>query len=335
MNAVNEAIIRQMLIINKLDRAGMPVSADNLMAFLENHAYSHPFPYPENRKSRMRLLQRDINSIRNTFKIDIARSGRSEYEIKSKDIDWAATYERLFNDFDLLTAIHPDVDINKYVKPERSRNKGSEHLFVILKAIKDRSIIEFDYVNYRAGCREKHHRLAPHFLKEDQGLWYVGGYVIKNLDYGNDENDYKRNTLKYYGNDKIKYNKDKLLLFGLDRIRNLDITDDEFIFDASLDPNESFKDSYGIWADPATPTEEVELRYDALDGSFLKARPLHPSQKVIVDNTDEFRITLRLKITNDFVMALLSRARSLEVIRPAHLRERIRSTLSDALTRNS
>lgn len=205
-----------------------------------------------------------------------------------------------------MTAINPDSYINRYVIHERSRNRGSNYLKEILPAIKERYIIEFDYINYRAGCRERHHVIAPHFLKEDQGLWYVAG-----LENG------------------------KLMLFGLDRIKNLEITDENFKYDGSIDLEQHFKDSFGIWADPMKPTEEIELRYDALDGSFLKARPLHPSQKIIKDNADEFRIILQLKITNDFVMALLSRTRSLEVIRPQHLRERIRITLSKALKRNS
>jgi predicted DNA-binding transcriptional regulator YafY len=44
---------------------------------------------------------------------------------------------------------------------------------------------------------------------------------------------------------------------------------------------------------------------------------------------------LRLRITNDFVMELLSRSRSLTVIRPQSLRERIRKVYEEALKRNS
>ena len=81
--------------------------------------------------------------------------------------------------------------------------------------------------------------------------------------------------------------------------------------------------------------EDIELRYDALDGKFLKSVPLHHSQRVLADTEEEFRIALRLRITNDFVMELLSRSRSLEVIRPQHLRERVRQVYEEALKRNS
>ncbi|MDE5874262.1 MAG: WYL domain-containing protein, partial [Muribaculaceae bacterium] len=306
MNAGHKALKRQMLIINRLTRAGMPVAADDIIDYLEKNVKIYDYSYPEERGSRMRLLQRDIKSISDTFKIQIGRSGKSSYEITDKDEDWIVSYERLFADFDLLTALNPDSDINRYIKPERSRNKGSELLFEILWAIKKRCVVEFDYVNYRQGGRERHHTFAPHFLKEDQGLWYMAGYE----------------SGKYF-------------IFALDRIRNLTLTDDTFKFDESLDIEENFKDSFGIWADPDIPVEDIELRYDSVDGCFLKAKPLHPSQVIIADTADEFRIRLRLRITNDFVMALLSRARSLEVISPAHLRERVRDTFREAYERNS
>ncbi|MFS6557285.1 WYL domain-containing protein, partial [Parabacteroides distasonis] len=75
--------------------------------------------------------------------------------------------------------------------------------------------------------------------------------------------------------------------------------------------------------------------YSPLDGRFIKSAPIHSSQKVLVDSDEEFRISLRLRITNDFVMELLSRSNSLEVISPQHLRERIRKVYEEALKRNS
>ena len=83
-----------------------------------------------------------------------------------------------------------------------------------------------------------------------------------------------------------------------------------------------------------TLPEEIELSYDALDGYFLKSVPLHHSQKILVDTPDKFRISLRLRITNDFVMALLSRSRSLTVIKPQSLRQRVREVYEEALRRN-
>ena len=115
----------------------------------------------------------------------------------------------------------------------------------------------------------------------------------------------------------LAYDEGVLKTFGVDRIRDLRIC-----------ASETFKRNMDINVD------ELFLKYDALDGKFLKSVPLHHSQQVLVDNADEFRIKVRLRITNDFVMELLSRSRSLEVVSPLHLRERVRKIYEEALKRN-
>ena len=165
----------------------------------------------------------------------------------------------------------------------------------------------FGYVYVREGGKVREKKVYPHYLKEDQQRWYL-----------------------------LAYDDGKLKNFSVEHIHNLRILYEEtFRRDMNIDVETLFKESYGIWNQTDIPVEEIELSYDALDGSFLKSVPLHPSQETLVDNAQEFRIRLRLRITNDFVMALLSRSRSLTVIRPAHLRERVRKVYEEALKRNS
>ena len=122
---------------------------------------------------------------------------------------------------------------------------------------------------------------------------------------------------------------------AFDRIRNLVVHDTLFERNVDIDVNGMYRDCYGIWNDESLPVEEVILQYDNRDGYFLKAMPLHHTQRVLVDDGKVFQISVHVKITNDFVMALLSRSRSLEVIAPMHLRKRIMDVYRDALVRNS
>ena len=115
---------------------------------------------------------------------------------------------------------------------------------------------------------------------------------------------------------------------------NLNVDDKTFKRDDSINPDDLFKHSYGIWDDPSMPVEEIEISYSSLDGKFIKTTPLHSSQKILVDNDTEFRISLRLRITNDFVMALLARSASITVIKPLSLRARIREIYKEAIERN-
>jgi hypothetical protein len=66
----------------------------------------------------------------------------------------------------------------------------------------------------------------------------------------------------------------------------------------------------------------------------LKSLTLHPSQEVLRDTNDEFRIKLRLRITPDFVMEILSRSTSLKVIQPDALREQICTICRSAMEKN-
>ena len=128
--------------------------------------------------------------------------------------------------------------------------------------------------------------------------------------------------------------RDNLRLYAIDRISNICILDERFKRDESINPDNLFKHSYGIWDDPSIPIDEVELSYSPLDGKFIKTTPLHSSQEILVDNEEEFRIRLHIRITNDFVMALLARSSSLTVIRPSSLRRRIYDIYRNALKRN-
>lgn len=306
MRAIRETLTRQLLVINKLKHAGCALRIDAILEFLETESKIRDFKYPEAKDSQRRQLQRDVKEIESTFKIVISKVGQSSYFISEEENGNTIDYERLFADFDMLSALAPDSDVNRYILPERNRHSGSEMLPEIYRAIKSSEKIEFDYQNYRRGNSIHHHIISPHYLKEDQHRWYV-----------------------------ISKDGDQIRIFALDRIKNLEISGETFSYDKSFDADSLFCDSFGIWADPSMQTEDIELRYDPLDGNFIQSVPLHPSQKIIVDNDEEFRISLRVKITNDFVMAILSRSRSVEVIRPITLRKRIADIYADALRRNS
>lgn len=253
-----------------------------------------------------RTLQRDKNDIRELFGIDIVFSNPYGYYIKEDDSAQINQAQKALMNFDLLNAVRADSAIHQFILPEHHRPTGSNQIPELITAIRQQHPIEFDYTNVRNGDTVKHHKVNPHFLKESQERWYL-------LDV-----------------------KDGLVIaYGIDRISNLTIDESATFERQPIDPNSLYRDCFGIWDDPKIPVEEIELRYDQIDGKFLKSRPLHHSQTILADSTDEFRITVKLRITNDFVMELLSRSRSLTVIRPDSLRERVRLIYADALKRNS
>lgn len=295
-------LIRYILIIQKLSGKKKHIPAEELISYLNLQMELRGYEVGMS----LRTLQRDISDIEEMFEIEIRNRRGEGYYIVEKGCNPDLRYEELLLNFDLLTSLNHTADATGFIIPEHHRPKGTDNIPAIIHAIKGSNPISFDYKLIRKGNKIIRKTVNPHFLKESLGLWYL----IAVDESGN------------------------MRTYAIDRISNLEIHSSQFQRDTKIDPNTLFQHSYGIWEDERVPVEEVELSYSPLDGHFLKATPLHSSQEILVDNDEEFRIKLQIRITNDFVMALLARSNSLKVIRPLSLRKRINEIYQQALNRN-
>ncbi len=255
----------------------------------------------------IRTFQRDIKDIQEIFGISIKYKRGKGYYIELIDDTETIKFDQLLLNFDLLTSVGADYMSMGYILPEHHRPKGYDNIYPLFDAIKNNLVVRFNYTLFRNGEKKISKEVKPYFLKESLGFWYL---ICMN------ENN-------------------ELRVLGIDRMSNLFTTGKSFKRRKDIYFSKMFLHSYGIWDDPKLPVEEVVLSYTHLDGSFLKSVPLHSSQEILIDNENEFRIRLHVKITNDFVMALLSRSESLTVIKPMSLRKRIADIYRDALKRNS
>ena len=254
----------------------------------------------------LRTIQRDIETIKELFHICIACGPDRKYRITDRGGS-ADDYESMLLNFELLSSIDADTVLQKYVLSEHRRPAFSVDIYDLLFAIRECNPVEFDYTLVRHGGKVVHKKLKPHFLKESQQRWYLAGFDADGA----------------------------LKTFGLDRMQNVSVvTDEKFVRDESIDIPALFRESFGIWNNPSDPVEEIVLKYDELDGSFVKTLPLHSSQEILSDTKDGLVVRLRLRITNDFVMALLAKSRSVEVVSPEHLRRRLHDVYVAALERN-
>lgn len=296
-------LIRYILIIHKLSGQRKYVPGDELISYLNLQMELRGYEIGISQ----RTLQRDIKEIADMFDVEIKNYRGYGYYVADKPEETDIRYQELLMNFDLLTSMNQSSQTVGFIIPEHHRPKGSDSIPVLISAIKEQRLVSFDYILVRKRDKLISKRVKPHFLKESLGLWYLLA-----LD--------EHNTLKAY---------------GIDRMQNIIVDEQTFKRDDSINPDDLFKHSYGIWDDPSMPVEDIELSYSPLDGKFIKTTPLHSSQKILADNDTEFRISLRLRITNDFVMALLSRSASLTVIKPLSLRKRIREIYKDAIERNN
>ena len=278
-------IRRLAILINKLS-AVRYVPTDALVAHVENTLALY-----DNKDSNysQRTMQRDFGLIDEMFGIVIRNDKSRGYYIAELD-EMTDNYKELLLNFELLSSINTDSVLQKYVLAEHRRNAIRHELIApLLKAIRKRNPIEFDYTLVRHNGKIVHKRLMPHFLKESQYRWYLIGYDTDG----------------------------KLKSFGVDRISAINILEDtQFLRDEHIDIPSLFRESYGIWNNPEDPVEEIVLKYDSVDGAFVKTLPLHHSQQILSEDKTGITVKLRLRITNDFVMELLSRSRSVEVVPP-------------------
>lgn len=300
-----DSIKRMMLIINKIYASSQPdlgiyISSQELLNYLNNRIDT---PITE------RTLQRDIRDIEILFHIEIAYDRKvNGYVINETYTNKEDRLSEMLINFELMNSLDDNTNMRSYILPEHHRAVRSKYMPQLIYAVRYQHPISFTYTLYRRGGELiKKTNILPHYIKESNQLWYVLAY------------DTNGTQLKSY---------------GVERIQDLLVHEEHFERLLDVDVKNMFNDCYGIWNDEEKPVEEIILQYDDRDGYFLKAMPLHHSQKILIDDGRIFKISLRLKITNDFVMALLARSRSLEVIAPLHLRERINKIYQTAIERN-
>ncbi|MEA4937379.1 hypothetical protein SDC9_128486 [bioreactor metagenome] len=244
-----------------------------------------------------RTIQRDFEDIRSIFKIDIvyskANNGYYIAEDESYDI------ERQLEYFDLLGTL--DSELEKFVFVEKRKSKGTEYLYPLISAIRNSRIVEFRYRKFDNTVTKEKRTVHPYALKEFKGRWYLLAVEV-------DGRIEERGLIKTW---------------GLDRIENLYTTNKLFSKNNQLNIENEFKNCFGIHSDDDKQAEEVILSFSPMSGKYNQSLPLHETQETLIDNENEYRIRLRVKITYDFIMELLSQSESLKVIAPNHLKDKL------------
>lgn len=281
-----EALARRNLIIQRLRRS--PCTFQELADYLQKNAEVEDL----NIRMSKRTLRRDLDQILSLYGIDIIFDFNQQvYRIASDATNNAN--ERILEAYDMLRALNLGESLSGQVLFEKRRPKGTEHFYGLLHAIKNHRLTSFTYEKYWEGIFTRR-VLAPYALKEFKGRWYVVG---------------------------IEEGSNSLKTFGLDRISELEIVG-RFQPLQGIDVEDFFKDSFGIFVGDGQ-AEEIVLSFPKTQAPYIKSYPFHASQRVLIDNDEEFRIALYVKPTYDFIMELMAHHGTLKVVAPDHLRERI------------
>lgn len=122
----------------------------------------------------------------------------------------------------------------------------------------------------------------------------------------------------------------KLKTFALDRMSDLEITRKKFSRPKYPDISSLFTNNFGVMIDEKDRPQVVELAFTQPQGQYIKTFPLHTSQKVIKETSNELVIELKLVPTFDLMQACLSFGADVEVKRRGTLRKTVRRILTEA-----
>jgi len=249
-----------------------------------------------------RTLQRDIKEIRNVFGIDIEYSKSNKGYYISQSETENMNFQRMIEAFDMFNSLNLAQDLTPFIHLEKRRPQGTENLYGLLHAIKNKLKIKFTYQKFWE--EELSQRLVePYALKEFKNRWYV---LAK---------DSKDNNIKS---------------FALDRLTNLEITNQTYQYPDNYSIEQSYRYCFGIISPNEEEPQDIILSFDPFQGKYIKTLPLHETQQVLVDNDKETRIKLKLCLTHDLVMELLSFGDNMKVIEPKTFADEIKQAHKNA-----
>ena len=291
-----ESIARYNLIIKKLRK--QPADFEQISTYLSLESELQEYNFNVSK----RTFQRDLDDIRSLYNIDIVYDfSRKVYFIDLEE--QPELNERILEAFDTFNALNITDRLSNYIHFEKRRPQGTENLYGLLHAIKNKVQISFSYKKFWED--EISQRTAePYALKEFKNRWYVLA------------NDLKDNKVKS---------------FALDRLTELEITRKKFQLPIDFDVNEHYKYCFGIISPNEHQPQEVILSFDPFQGKYIKTLPLHESQVILKDNEEELLIKLTLFLTHDFLMEILSYGDNVKVIQPESLIEDLKTSYENAL----
>jgi predicted DNA-binding transcriptional regulator YafY len=296
--AKQDYLFRYFTIIKMLKRCKEATFVE-IAEFVKSESKYHDRPF----SISLRTFQRDVDEIQNIFKIDIQYNFSTKVYYIVEDLN-SELNNRMLESIDTINSLKMVSDVSKYMFFEKREAKGTHHFHGLLHAIKNRIVINLIHQKY--DNEEPTHRFVePYALKESKGRWYL---------FAKDTGDKKLKT------------------FGLDRVLDIDFTSRRFDYPQNLNVNDIFKYCFGVIKPDGAKPEEVILLFDPEQGNYIKSYPIHESQVILIDNVDELQIKLKLYVTFDLIMEILSYGDNVEVITPQNLLEEIAAIHKKSVT---
>lgn len=187
---------------------------------------------------------------------------------------------------------------------EKNENlKGLGYLDFLYQCILKKEALEITYQSFKAK-KASPINFHPYLLKEFNNRWFLLG---------------------------VRKAGQPLTTLALDRI--VEIKKNEavsYVENHDFDPEAYYKDVVGVTVSEGLNPDKVHIFVDKANAPYVLTKPLHPSQEVIEENDRGTIVQIRVKHNFELERLILGFADSMEVLKPARLRRRIREKLERA-----
>ncbi len=248
-------------------------------------------PMSEGKSLALKTFHNHREAIRELFEIDIEcqKSFNEYYILNADDIKNGGIRTWLLNTFAVNNLINESHQMKQRIQFENIPS-GQQFLTPIIEAIRDELTMTMSYRSYHTN-EAVEFEIKPYFVKVFKQRWYLIAMS------------------------------DKLRIYGLDRVLSIQPTKNKFKFPVDFDPEAYFADCYGIIKGVDAAAQIIRLRVASYQANYVRALPLHSTQKEMKENDQYSIFEYFIKPTFDFMQEILSMGDDVEVISPKTLRE--------------
>ena len=246
----------------------------------------------------LRTFHNHRKAIEDMFDINIECDKRDGYRYfieNAEDMEKGGVRSWLLNTFAVNNLINESHHLKRRILFENIPS-GRKYLTPIIEAMRDNAVMEMTYQSFWSPAPHSF-EVEPYCVKVFRQRWYV---VARRV---------------YDG---------KLRIYSLDRICDLRETERKFVYAKDFDPQKYFEASFGIIVDEDYGVEKVKVKVYGGQYKYLRALPLHASQREVETEDGYAVFEYRLRPTYDFRQELLSHGSDVEVLEPQWLREEMR-----------
>lgn len=180
----------------------------------------------------------------------------------------------------------------------------------LFESIVKKVVVELTY--HRFGRPTRKRVVHPYQLRQYNNRWYVVGYE-------------KRQEARF-----------PYVVLPIDRVSGVEEVHDVAFKEKpeGVDFDAYFKDIVGVSRNPESEAEEVLLKVSYPAVWYMESKPIHPSQRMVVDGGEYKVIGMRVVVNEEYVQQLLVYADQVEVMKPVSLREKLVERAEAIVSRN-